>query len=200
MPQGVVEGYASVFGGVDSHGESILPGAYSASIARHKAAGSAPLMLWSHRQDSPIGRWLSVQEDGRGLRVEGQLNLKTRAGQDAFEHLSAGDLNGLSVGYTVPPGGARVALGGVKQLQQIDLEEVSVVSLPSDRDARVLTVKSRVIKPATLRGLEEALEELGYSRREARNISSKGFAGLAEPDSHEIVTALKAATHLLQKA
>ena len=202
MPQGLIEGYASVFGGIDRHGDTIRPGAYAASLTRHKSAGSLPLMLWSHRQDSPIGRWLDVREDARGLLVEGRLNLKTQAGSDAFEHLSAGDLNGLSIGYRIAPNGAK-QVGGVNELSRVELEEVSLVALPADADARVLSVKSQAIKPMTLRGLEEALQDLGYSRREARNISAKGYIGLVadEPDeTNELTLALKAATTLLQKA
>ena len=142
MPQGLIEGYASVFGGIDSQGDTVLPGAYAASLARHKSAGGAPLMLWAHNQAAPVGRWLDLREDARGLRVEGRINLKTRAGNDAFEHLSAGDLNGLSIGYDIPPGGAKF-VGGVNQLRQLDLAEVSLVSLPSDVGARVLSVKSQ---------------------------------------------------------
>jgi len=198
--QGLIEGYASVFSGVDSHGDSIVAGAYQASLKQHRANGTTPVMLWSHKTESPIGRWTSLSEDSRGLLVAGQLNMKTGGGREAYEHLRAGDLNGLSIGYRVPPGGSQHK-DGVTYLTQINLQEVSVVAVPSDSDARISAVKSQLIKPATLRGLEDALEGLGFSRREARNISAKGFGSSAEPDdSDELMAAFKAATYSFLKA
>lgn len=197
--QGLIEGYASVFGGVDSYGDSIVKGAYSASLTRHKSSGTSPVMLWSHKADQPIGRWITLAEDSRGLSVTGQVNLKTDAGREAFEHLRAGDLNGLSIGYRVPPGGSEY-VGGINYLKQLDLQEVSVVAVPSDSAARISAVKSQITKPATLRGLEEALEQIGFSRREARNIAAKGYAGIGTPDdSQELIAALKAASQAFTK-
>ncbi len=192
--QGLIEGYASVFGGIDSYGDSIVQGAFSSSLAKHKADRTAPVMLWSHKADQPIGRWLSFAEDSRGLNVSGQVNLKTEAGREAFEHLRAGDLNGLSIGYRVPSGGSEYQ-SGINYLKQIELHEISVVAVPADSSARISAIKSQLTKPATLRGMEEALESIGFTRREARNIASKGFAGLGIPDdSQEIIAAIKAAT------
>ena len=196
-PQGLVSGYASVFGGCDSYGDCVLPGAFSMSLAKHKAAGTAPSMLWSHRQDQPIGRWSVLAEDTRGLHVEGQINLKTSAGREAFEHLRAGDLNGLSIGYQVSPGGSEHR-DGVTLLKGLDLYEVSAVTIPADPAARIVSVKSQRVRPATLREFEQALEDIGYSRREARCLAAKGFlSGLAEDGANEILAAIKAATNIL---
>jgi hypothetical protein len=193
--QGLVTGYASVFNGVDSYGDCILPGAFSATLAKHRAAGTSPAMLWAHQQSEPIGRWLALAEDSRGLRVEGQLNLKTSAGQDAFEHLRAGDVNGLSIGYRVPRNGSEQRDDGVTLLKALDLYEVSVVALPADGAARISAVKAQPVRPATIRELEEALGSLGFSRREARHIAAKGFSGLADANgSEDVIQALRAAT------
>lgn len=192
--QGLIEGYASVFGGVDSYGDTIVPGAYQASLAEHKTKGTSPVMLWSHNMDAPIGRWHSFKEDARGLVVSGQINLKTSAGKDAFEHLQAGDLSGLSIGYRVAQGGSKY-VNGVRHLTEIELHEVSVVAFPADPAARITAVKFAGRKPATVRELEDALEQqLGFTRREAKTLIAKGYAALSSPDhSDELINALKAA-------
>lgn len=196
QPQGLVEGYAACFSGIDSYGDTIRPGAFGASLARHKKAGTAPVMLWSHKQESPVGKWTALAEDGRGLVVKGQMNLATTAGREAFEHLRAGDLNGLSIGYRVEPNGSKFE-GGVNVLTGIDLHEVSVVTLPADSAARINSVKSQAMKPASIRDFEDALQTLGYSRREAKALCSKGYAGLgAADDSEEIIAAIRAAQSL----
>lgn len=192
QPQGLVAGYGAVFGGIDSYGDTIAPGAFQASLSR-----GTPLFLWQHRMEQPVGRWTALHEDSRGLHVEGQLNLQTAAGREAFAHLQAGDLSGLSIGFNLAPGGSKYA-DGVNVLTQIDLAEISIVSLPADSAARVHSVKAALQKPESIREFEAALEGLGYSRREARGLAAKGWG--APPDtSEELAAALTAATKLFQK-
>jgi HK97 family phage prohead protease len=176
-PQGLVEGYASVFDGIDVYGDSIARGAYQASLDNHKAAGTRPVMLWSHEPGSPIGRWEQIKEDGRGLRVEGQLNLKTQAGREAFEHLRAGDVAGFSIGYNVAKGGFEMR-GDVRVLKKVNLHEISVVTLPADPQARITAVKGFEGRPENVREMEHALQALGFTRREASVIATKGFRAL----------------------
>ncbi|NHZ38867.1 HK97 family phage prohead protease [Massilia aquatica] len=198
--EGIVTGYASVFGGIDSYGDQVAKGAFGASLAHHRAQGTAPVMLWAHKADTPIGRWVEISEDSRGLLVTGQINLKTTAGQQAFEHLRAGDITGLSIGYRVVKGGAKMR-EGVNVLTAIDLAEISVVSVPADSSARISEVKAAGIKPTTLRAFEKAMEQIGFSRSEARHIAAKGFSLSGAPDpSNEIIAALKAATQQFTKA
>src|SRR4051812_6077040 len=88
---GEFSGHAAVFGNTDSHGDVIRPGAFAASLAAHKAAGTSPALLWAHDQAKPVGRILSLAEDQQGLAVKGRLNLDTTAGRDAHAHVKAGD-------------------------------------------------------------------------------------------------------------
>jgi phage head maturation protease len=53
--QGELEGYAATFGSTDLGGDTIAPGAFTETLAKHQARGSRPAMLWSHRRDSPVG-------------------------------------------------------------------------------------------------------------------------------------------------
>ena len=93
---GTIEGYGSVFNVVDDWGDIIVPGAFAATLAAHKAAGTMPAMLWQHRDAEPIGVWTDMVEDSRGLRVKGRLVLEAPRGKEAHALLKAGALNGLS--------------------------------------------------------------------------------------------------------
>lgn len=138
---GEFEGYASLFGGEpDRYGDVIEPGAFTASLARHKAEGSAPVLLWAHDPASPIGKWLSMEEDQRGLKVRGRLILDSTKGAEAYALLKGEALNGLSIGYRVL-GFERLPSGG-RKLTEIDILEVSLVTLPAASRARVTSVKS----------------------------------------------------------
>lgn len=179
--EGMVEGLGAVFGGdPDSYGDVIERGAFSASLARHKAEGTAPVMLWSHDTGRPVGRWEHLAESAEGLAVRGRLNLKTEAGREAFEHLRAGDLSGLSIGYSITAEGAD-RNGGARVLKEVELLEVSLVALPANRRARVRQVKSRA-------DFRDLLRQSGLPRGAAEKLATGGWPALSgdTPDDHEI--------------
>ena len=197
MPEGIVEGLASSFGGVDAIGDTVAPGAYKQTLAEHKQAGTAPALLWMHDSATPVGRWTSLAESSRGLQVSGKLNLKTIGGQQAFEHLSHGDLSGLSIGFTINPGGSEsINPGGGRLLKSVKLHEVSLVTLAADPGARITHVKSQMQAPKDSRELQTALQGLGFSRRDAARIAHKSFGELEivapQPDSEALFVALRA--------
>lgn len=66
---GKFAGYASVFGGVDSYGDTILRGAFESTLRNN----GKPKMFYGHQWDIPIGKWLKAKEDEHGLYVEGEL-------------------------------------------------------------------------------------------------------------------------------
>lgn len=185
-PQGVVEGYASTFGRIDSYGHTIVSGAYAETLVEHARRGTTPAMLWAHDAKSPVGRWERLQEDNNGLHAAGRLNLKTAGGREAFEHLSAGDVTGLSVGLTVPAGGEDWQ-GQTRLLLRLNLHEISLVAMPADQSARITSVKSvaQGDKPRTLAQFRDALQQLGFSRREAAAIAQKSFGGFDRDEDSE---------------
>ena len=87
-------GYASVFNGNDLVGDTILPGAFKETIKL-----STPKMFFNHDSFSlPIGKWIKVEEDEKGLKVVGELtpgNPQSEAVKAALKH---GTVDGLSIG------------------------------------------------------------------------------------------------------
>ena len=171
---GTFSGHAAAFHNTDSHGDIIRPGAFAASLAAHKAAGTSPVFLWSHQQDKPIGRISGLAEDGYGLSVTGRFNMATTAGREAHSHAKAGDATGLSIGYLVPPGGATHGRNGTRTIQRMNVHEISMVTLPSNSSARIREVKSL----ASAADLEKLLREAGLARRAAEKIATAGYAAL----------------------
>ena len=72
---GTFSGYGSIFGNTDSYGDIVMPGAFATSLADHRRRGSRPKMFWQHDPREPIGSWVDLSEDGKGLWVEGRLNM-----------------------------------------------------------------------------------------------------------------------------
>lgn len=131
---GIVTGYASVFGVPDLGRDTVLPGAFAQSLARRGPGGVR--MLWQHDPAEPIGRWLSLAEDSRGLRVTGQLNREVQRARELTALLREGALDGLSIGFRVVE--ARPERGG-RNLLALDLWEISLVTFPLQPGARVLS-------------------------------------------------------------
>lgn len=137
---GTFVGYASIFGEADSFGDTIKPGAFRKSLAEHKRQSGAPAFLWNHNPDEPIGTWTDIAEDARGLKVSGRLVTETTRGREAHLLLKAGAVNGLSIGFRTRA--AQAGPNGGRVLTDIELVEISLVSLPAASKARVHSVRS----------------------------------------------------------
>lgn len=136
--KGVFEGYASLFDREDLGRDVIQRGAFSASLVKRGTAGIR--MLYQHDAAQPIGIWLSIAEDGRGLRVKGRLNLDVARAREVHSLMRSGALDGLSIGYRAVKA-TRDAKTGIRRLTEIDLWEISIVTFPMLPDARVTRVK-----------------------------------------------------------
>ena len=135
---GRVEGYASLFGVPDLGRDVVERGAFADSIARRGAGGIR--MLWQHDPGQPVGTWLSVREDGRGLYVRGRLNLAVAKARDIAALIGTGALDGLSIGFRVVEA-AKDRGTGARRLLKLDLWEVSIVTFPMLPGARVAAAK-----------------------------------------------------------
>lgn len=137
-----IAGYASVFGLRDKGGDTVLPGAYAASLQRLAARGDHVRMLWQHDPAQPIGIWDQVFEDAHGLFVKGRLLPDVARAREAGALVQAGALDGLSIGYRTVRAQA-LATGG-RNLVELDLWEVSLVTFPMQTQAR-LSAKSDLL-------------------------------------------------------
>lgn len=194
---GTIEGYGSVFGVVDDWGDIVAAGAFAASLAAHRAAGTMPAMLWQHRDAEPIGVWTEMVEDARGLRVKGRLVLESPRGKEAYALLKAGALNGLSIGFLARKWSWDTA-ADLRTLTEVDLWEVSPVTFPSNTQARVDSVKSAG-QITTVREAERALRDAGLSAEQAKTtLALVKRAVQAEREAEQdTARALRAANQLL---
>ena len=131
----VVAGYASLFGKRDQGGDVVVAGAYAASLRALAAGGRAVKMLWQHDPAQPIGVWDEVREDAVGLWVKGRILTEIDKGREAVALLTAGAIDGLSIGYRT----VRAERDGKGQrlLSELELWEVSLVTFPMLPEARV---------------------------------------------------------------
>lgn len=163
---GMIEGYGSVFGSRDGHGDTVMAGAFATSLTMR-----SPKMLWQHDMDQPIGRWTEAREDGKGLFLRGQIATASSRGRDAYELIKAGALDGLSIGYRTRDyehdGDGRI-------LKAVDLYEVSLVTIGANAEALLTSVKAQDM---TERDFERHLRAMGFDRTAAKKITVTGFKG-----------------------
>lgn len=195
---GAVEGYGSVFGVRDNYDDVIAKGAFAASLAEHKAAGTMPAMLWQHNSDEPIGIWTAMVEDEKGLKISGQLALDTVRGKEAHALLKLGALNGLSIGF-MSKQWAYDRDTEVRTLIEIDLWEVSLVTFPANEKARVTNVKAAADELSVPKEAERILRDAGFSKADATAFVSRVMRmGEERSDSaNSTAQALKSANRLL---
>lgn len=163
---GTFTGLASTYGGPpDLQGDIIEPGAYKAAIA---SQGAGFPLLWAHLQSEPLGI-AKMSDSPTGLVVNGTLLMSDSGAQRAYNFMKSGVVRGLSIGYTVPPESTgKVVYGndGTRTLKEIMLHECSLVSVPANRQAQVITVKSlsqvesllRSVRPGDVQG--DTLDQL----------------------------------------
>jgi len=142
--QGEFEGYASLFNVSDLGNDIVLPGAFAQSLRRRGPTGIK--MLWQHDAAQPIGTWLDLQEDNRGLQVRGRLNLDVARAREVYSLMREGAVDGLSIGFRAGKA-VRDRKTGLRRLEQIDLWEISVVTFPMLPQARVNAVKRGLTSP-----------------------------------------------------
>jgi uncharacterized protein len=150
----IIRGYGSTFGNVDSYGDIVAPGAFTKTINDAKSGEKSwPAMLLQHGDDTvdgrmPVGVWLDMSQDSKGLRLSGKL-APTKRGKDVYNLLRMTPrpaLNGLSIGYrctdfemhkaNTGPNGAR------RTIKAASLVEISLVVFPANRLATITQVKS----------------------------------------------------------
>ena len=137
-PDGIVEGYASLFGEVDQARDMVMPGAFTQTL-RQRGLRKIP-MLFQHDPGEPVGIWLDLYEDVRGLRARGKLIPDVARGRELLALVRSGAIDGLSIGYRTVRGRIDPRTR-IRKLYQVDLWEISIVTFPLLAGARVDAVK-----------------------------------------------------------
>jgi HK97 family phage prohead protease len=135
---GVIEGYASLFGEVDQARDMVMAGAFAQTL-RLRGVRRVP-MLFQHDPAEPIGIWLELREDGRGLFARGKLIPDVVRAREVLALLRAGASDGLSIGFRTVKGRIDPKTR-IRKLDAVDLWEISIVTFPLLAGARVRAVK-----------------------------------------------------------
>lgn len=131
---GTVEGYASLFGEIDGARDMVMPGAFARTL-KSRGLRRVP-MLFQHDPAEPVGVWLELVEDFRGLRARGRLIPEVARARELLALVRGGAVDGLSIGFRTVRGRVDPA-SRVRRIHDLDLWEISIVTFPLLAGARV---------------------------------------------------------------
>lgn len=143
---GSIEGYASTFiRQPDSYGDVVKKGAFAKTLAERWNGGKGIPFLWAHKMDDLkafIGT-AEAEEDEKGLRFVATFDDSEEA-QKVRQLYKDGRLRKFSFAYDVKEEGLVTLENGTKanELRELDLFEISAVTIPANDDAGVVDVKS----------------------------------------------------------
>lgn len=144
-----MSGYAAVFNSRTSIGdffdEIIDPGAFSRTISENGDIRA----LYNHDWDNVLGRTksgtLNLSEDNRGLKFELELP-DTSVARDLAVSMDRGDINQCSFGFFINEETWDYDAEPVlRTIHEVELFEVSIVSLPAYDDTEVELVRSKEV-------------------------------------------------------
>lgn len=212
---GQITGYASVFGILDDGGDIVMPGAFKATLSDWRKRKALPAMLWQHDRTNPIGVWTEMSEDDKGLKVSGELVLGIPQADTAYALMKRGAVKGLSIGYRTRDTDIDRQTGA-RHIKKADLYEISPVTIPMLREARIESVKG-ALGIEEIQTLERDLIAKGLSRKDAntsvavlkkylalrdaehdRGLRDAGQDGLGLRDAGDVLMAIRKATEALR--
>lgn len=97
--KGIVSGYFSAFGMVDSDGDIMMPGAFKRSINDWGPEGKGRIKhLLNHNPSQPLGKITSLKEDSYGLLYTSQVGTH-QLGKDFIKMVESGLIGEHSIGF-----------------------------------------------------------------------------------------------------
>lgn len=170
----IVEGYASVYGNIDSYRDIVVKGAFTADLLEN---GNERSILWQHRSDEPIG--LGTFEDrDTGLWVSIKMPKDDKfVSERVMPQIRVKSVKGLSIGYFIIKD-EYDRNQNINKLLTLKLRETSCVTFPANELAQITAAKqflgidttSEKIKShpfmdeKTEWNEEEAIKQLGDSK------------------------------------
>lgn len=177
------EGHGSTFGNVDLGGDVVMPGAFKRSLSAYRKRGKMPKMFWMHDPSKVPGKWLEMSEDDVGLRLKGTF-VNTPLGNEIRELVTSGAIDSLSIGFQINEWDYDD--DGNRLLKEIDLWEVSPVSIPMNPMAEITHSKTRLSAAGeyvpTRKEFEQKLREVfNLSRKVSGEIGYLVYSAKGDP-------------------
>ncbi len=178
-----LEGLASTFGNIDRTGDVIEKGAFKNTIKLMKSGERVVRLLNQHRMDQPIGIVDSLKETDEGLFMVARMPRENSMVKDMVPLLKMKALSDFSIGFNITE--AENLDNGNRIIKEVDLWEVSVVTIPANEKAKITSVKKdtddnvidahKAESITSKRDFERTLRDSGLFTRKGAEILTKRF-------------------------
>ena len=116
-------------------------------------------MLFGHDQNDPIGTWDVAEERGDGLHLKGRLLIDdVPRAREVRALVRSGAVRGISIGFRTKKAAKRPR--GGRTIQELELLEASLVTIPMHPGARVTSAKTAVRALSLAATLQRAAAQL----------------------------------------
>ena len=131
-----IAGYANTTA-KDRSGDVVTAEAWAKGVENFRRN---PVMLYQHKHDAPIGRIDKIQVDKKGIFVEGSVSDAAEKLHGIQTLIKDGALKSFSVGFRVKDGKYNREDDSMT-ITDVELLEISVVSVPCNQDSLFLYVR-----------------------------------------------------------
>lgn len=144
---GKISGFFSTYEKTpDTYGDIILPGAFTKTIEKRKETGHPFPICFNHDFSAVIGA-CEVREEEKGPFMDGTF-IDTQLAQDVRKMVLSGAIYQFSFAYDVlkrrDPNEEEKKNGVLNVLEEVEVFEVSVVTVPANSNAQVTDIKSAI--------------------------------------------------------
>lgn len=151
---GGISGFFSTYDKTpDSYGDIIEPGAFTNTLKKREESGHPFPLCFNHDFSAVIGAVDSVKDTEKGPFIEAHF-LDTQLAQDVRKMLQSGAIYQFSFAYDVlkarAPYEDEAKAGVMNVLEDLEVFEISVVTVPANQNAVVTEVKA--VEPETKSG------------------------------------------------
>lgn len=131
--------YASTYSNADREGDIMVEGCFDKSL---EAKARVP-MLFNHNRNEVIGH-LELSTDEKGLLAKAKFNTDVQRANEVKSLVKNGDIDSMSIGFYVKEHEPldRDRPFGSWKMTEVEVVEVSVVTVPSNPEAIITEVKS----------------------------------------------------------
>lgn len=165
--KGIITGYFSKFGNIDSDGDMIMPGAFTKTLKENYRRLKH---LYQHDPFRPLsatkdGR-LVVSEDKVGLAFKSEIS-KTSWGKDAIQLHVDGVIDENSIGFRTVKA---IERKGYKELTELHLWEGSAVTWAANEDAQTTGVKGMFSPDLVIKKMDNVLKAIRNGKYENEDL------------------------------
>lgn len=182
-------GYGAVFDNTDLQDDIIRKGTFASAKAK-----STKLLLMHQHRSVPLGIFVELKEDDKGLFVTGKMPLADDRVRGMVEpQMRIGSLNSMSVGFMTEDFSFETIGKGqnarrVRIITKAKLFEISLVTFPANTRARILAVKDDL---GSGDGESEEIENMATPLTE---LPTKIVKGVVAFDREACIASIKAET------